>query len=115
MQEFNKLINESAKIYKVLSNATRLKILYYLRHCGEEVSVNEIVSGLNISQPIISKQLGILRRYQLVHSRKEGNYVYYLLDDPHVVEITDDMLNHVKHEIKGQPHPGNLYDYQQKR
>ena len=102
------LIDEAAKIYKVLSNGTRLNILYYLRQ-HQEVDVKTIVADLHLAQPIISKQLGILRRYQLVRRRKVGTRVFYLLDDPHVVEMIDDMLNHVKHEIKGEPHPKNLY------
>lgn len=103
------LINEASKIYKVLSNSTRIKILYFLRYQDNDVAVNEIVEALGMAQPVISKQLGILRRYQLVRNHKEGNKVYYVLDDPHVVEMIDDMLNHVKHEIKGLPHPKNLY------
>lgn len=109
MQVSDDLINEAAKIYKVLSNATRIKILYFLRYQENDVSVNEIVENLGIAQPIVSKQLGILRRYQLVRNHKDGNRVFYVLDDPHVVEMIDDMLNHVKHEIKGLPHPKNLY------
>ena len=109
MDNNDKLIDEVAKIYKVLSNATRIKLLYFLRYQENDVQVNEIVKQLNIAQPIISKQLGILRRYQLVRNQKKGNQVFYILDDPHVVEMIDDMLNHVKHEIKGLPHPKNLY------
>lgn len=104
-----KLINEAAKINKVLSNPTRIKILYFLRSHKHEVAVTMIAVQLNLAQPVVSKQLGILRRYQLVRSRKEGNKVYYILDDPHVVEMIDDMLDHVKHEIQGLPHPQNLY------
>ena len=103
------LINEATKIYKVLSNSTRIKILYFLRYQDNDASVNEIVQALGIAQPVISKQLGILRRYQLVRNHKEGTKVFYILDDPHVVEMVDDMLNHVRHEIKGVPHPKNLY------
>lgn len=109
MDTSDNLINEAAKIYKVLSNPTRIKILYFLRHQEIDIQVNDIVTQLKIAQPVISKQLGILRRYQLVRNRKEGNKVFYILDDPHVVEMVDDMLNHVKHEIKGLPHPKNLY------
>ncbi|MFR4967328.1 MAG: ArsR/SmtB family transcription factor [Lactobacillus kalixensis] len=109
MDNNDKLIDEVAKIYKVLSNATRIKILYFLRYQENDVQVNEIVKQLNIAQPIISKQLGILRRYQLVRNQKKENQVFYILDDPHVVEMIDDMINHVKHEIKGLPHPKNLY------
>lgn len=109
MKDIDDIINEAAKIYKVLSNATRIKILYFLRYQENDISVNEIVSQLKIAQPIVSKQLKILRQYQLVRNRKEGTKVFYILDDPHVVEMIDDMLNHVKHEIKGLPHPKNLY------
>lgn len=109
MDTSDNLINEAAKIYKVLSNPTRIKILYFLRYQEIDIQVNDIVTQLKIAQPVISKQLGILRRYQLVCNRKEGNKVFYILDDPHVVEMVDDMLNHVKHEIKGLPHPKNLY------
>lgn len=70
MDNNDKLIDEVAKIYKVLSNATRIKILYFLRYQENDVQVNEIVKQLNIAQPIISKQLGILRRYQLVRNQK---------------------------------------------
>ena len=109
MDTSDNLINEAAKIYKVLSNPTRIKILYFLRYQEIDIQVNDIVTQLKIAQPVISKQLGILRRYQLVRNRKEDNKVFYILDDPHVVEMVDDMLNHVKHEIKGLPHPKNLY------
>ena len=103
------LINETAKIYKVLSNSTRIKILYFLRYQENDVPVSEIVNQLKLAQPVVSRQLSILRRYQLVRFHKAGNRVYYVLDDPHIVEMIDDMINHVKHEIKGLPHPKNLY------
>ncbi|MEY8441069.1 metalloregulator ArsR/SmtB family transcription factor [Lactobacillaceae bacterium 24-114] len=109
MTEFSDLIDEATKIYKVLSNSTRVKILYYLRHQDQEVNVSTMVKDLGLAQPIISKQLGILYQYQLVCRHKHGTQVFYYLDDPHVVEMIDDMLNHVKHEIKGEPHPKNLY------
>lgn len=109
MTSVHDLIGEAAKIYKVLSNSTRIEILYYLRHQSQEVDVTTIVNALHLAQPVVSKQLGILHRYQLVQRRKEGTRVWYALTDPHVVEMIDDMLNHVKHEIKGEPHPKNLY------
>lgn len=62
MQTPDNLINEAAKIYKVLSNPTRIKILYFLRHQSSAIQVNEIADQLELAQPVISKQLGILRR-----------------------------------------------------
>lgn len=109
MSSTQEFIDEAAKIYKVLSNSTRLGILYYLRHRDGETDVKTIVNNLKLVQPIISKQLGILYRYQLVSRHKEGTRVYYTVDDPHVIEMVDDMLKHVHHEINGEPHPRNLY------
>lgn len=109
MTPISDLIDEAAKIYKVLSNSMRIKILYYLRHQDHETNVKTMVQDLGLTQPIISKQLRILYQYQLVCRRKAGTQVFYLLDDPHVVEMIDDMLNHVKHEIKGEPHPKNMH------
>ncbi|WP_413769918.1 ArsR/SmtB family transcription factor, partial [Vibrio vulnificus] len=77
---------------------------YFLRH-HKEVYVTTIVNHLSIAQPIVSKHLKILRQFQLVTYWREGTNYYYALNDPHVVEMVDDMLNHVKHEIKGEPHP----------
>lgn len=103
----NDLIDEAAKIYGVLSNSTRIKILYFLYYQENDVPVNEIVQNLGMAQPVVSRQLAILRQYQLVRFHREGKQVFYVVDDPHVVEMINDMLNHVKHEIKGLPHPTN--------
>lgn len=103
----NDLIDEAAKIYGLLSNSTRIKILYFLYYQENDVPVNEIVQNLGMAQPVVSRQLAILRQYQLVRFHREGKQVFYVVDDPHVVEMINDMLNHVKHEIKGLPHPKN--------
>lgn len=103
----NDLIDEAAKIYGVLSNSTRIKILYFLYYQENDVPVNEIVQNLGMAQPVVSRQLAILRQYQLVRFHRKGKQVFYVVDDPHVVEMINDMLNHVKHEIKGLPHPKN--------
>lgn len=53
METSDDLISEASKIYKVLSNATRIKILYFLRCQEKYVQVSEIVSQLDIAQPIV--------------------------------------------------------------
>lgn len=94
------LLDEAAKIFKVLSNRHRLNILYYLRNTKKEVSVSEIVKNINDSQPVVSKQLRILTRYHLVSSRKEKNFIYYSLTDPDLISLIDSMVEHVDHTIK---------------
>lgn len=98
------VLTEVAQIYKILGNQTRLKILYFLKQQPQPVTVTKIVQSLGLDQPIISKQLGILYRYQLVRKQRQGIQIFYQVDDPHIVELLDDMFHHVQHEIKGQPH-----------
>ena len=95
-------LSEVAEIYKVLSYINRIKILYFLEN--NEADVSSIVQHLKLEQPLVSHQLAILYRYQLVTKKKEGKHVYYCLDDPHILEMVDAMLGHVAHEIKGEPH-----------
>ncbi|MFC6180239.1 ArsR/SmtB family transcription factor [Lactiplantibacillus daowaiensis] len=96
------ILTEAVKIYKVLSNVNRIKILYFLEN--HEADVSSIVDHVHLPQPLVSHQLSILYQYQLVTRSKQGKHVYYCLDDPHILEMVNAMLGHVAHEIKHEPH-----------
>ena len=51
MSSTQAFIDEAAKIYKVLSNSTRLNILYYLRHYNGEADVKTIVNVVTGKPP----------------------------------------------------------------
>ena len=101
------LVNEAAKIYKVLSNSRRISILFFLRNSSKEVDVSTIATTLELAQPVVSKQLGILEKYNLVKHHKQGPHVFYFLNDPDVLSMIDAMIEHVEHTAK--EHPSNLY------
>ena len=101
------LVNEAAKIYKVLSNSRRISILFFLRNSSKEVDVSTIATTLELAQPVVSKQLGILEKYNLVKHHKHGTNVFYFLNDPDVLSMIDAMIEHVEHTAK--EHPSNLY------
>ncbi|WP_251913094.1 ArsR/SmtB family transcription factor [Lactiplantibacillus plantarum] len=102
MEVNDAILAEAVKIYKVLSNGSRIKILYFLEN--HEADVSSIVAHVNLPQPMVSHQLAILYEYQLVTRSKQGKHVYYCLDDPHILEMVNAMLGHVAHEIKHEPH-----------
>jgi len=59
------------KALRVLSDATRLRILALLAH--DELSVNELQDTTRMGQSRISTHLGLLQETGLVISRREGN------------------------------------------
>lgn len=74
---------QNAKIYKVLSNPKRLKILNNIKH--KQINVDEISKITGIKQPNLSQHLAILRKYNLVTTIKTSGYVYYKISDPVIV------------------------------
>lgn len=81
-------------IFGVIADATRRDILQVLleRHLREgEISVSEIVSQLEISQPTVSKHLKVLREAELVTVREEGQHRFYSLD-PEPLEMVEDFV-----------------------
>jgi len=72
-------MKELLKIFKALSDETRLKILKILEK--GETCVCEMVFILNMDQPKVSFHLGVLKEAGLVKSRKEGNRIFYSIYD----------------------------------
>ncbi len=86
-----------ADLFKVLSNPVRIQILDALRI--SEQSVNSIAQGIEAEPSAVSQQLSVMRRYNLVRSRKQGNFAYYSVGDPTIFKVLDAALelfnNHV--------------------
>jgi DNA-binding transcriptional ArsR family regulator len=62
-------------LLKTLGNRDRLLLLCQLSQ--GEYCVSELESLLQIQQPTLSQQLGVLREEQLVATRREGKQIYY--------------------------------------
>ena len=83
-----------AEVFKVLSHQTRLKILHALFQ--EELCVCDLAALLGMSESAISHQLRLLRTLRLVRHRREGKLVYYALDDQHVQQLFEAVLEHLQ-------------------
>jgi DNA-binding transcriptional ArsR family regulator len=75
-----------AKYFKVLSDATRVRILELLEERGE-LSVSQLVEALGESQPKVSNHLACLRWCGFVHTRREHPSVLYRVADERVLEV----------------------------
>lgn len=81
--EFNHV--EYAKIFKVLSDPKRLKIVSML--ADGELCACEIQESFNITQPTLSHDMKLLCDAGLVESRKEGKWCHYSLKKEKLSEI----------------------------
>jgi DNA-binding transcriptional ArsR family regulator len=70
---------------KVLANPERLLLLCQLSQ--GEYSVGELEEQLDIHQPTLSQQLGVLRGQGVVATRREGKNIFYSVADPNLLEI----------------------------
>lgn len=73
-------------LLKVLSNPDRLLMMCELAQCGE-LCVSDIEARLDIHQPTLSQQLGVLREHALVDTRRDGKNIYYALTSEPAVAI----------------------------
>lgn len=89
------LANETANLFKVLGDSTRVKILQLLS--VKEMCVCDISIVLGMTQSAISHQLSTLRHASLVKNRKDGKVAYYSLDDQHVLNILNQGIDHISH------------------
>lgn len=82
---YDQLFQLQEEVLKTIANKKRLEILQLLG--SRELTVNEMVAMLGISQANVSQHLAVLRRVKVVASHKEGMHVYYRVADSRVVDI----------------------------
>ena len=68
------------------------KGIYLLK---KEANVSQIASHVNLSQPLVSHHLRLLKDLRILKSSKKGQCVYYSLNDDHIKEIVEiDTISH---------------------
>jgi DNA-binding transcriptional ArsR family regulator len=83
-----------SETFKVLGDPTRVRILDALAR--EEVPVCDLAETLGLTQSAVSHQLRLLRNARLVKARRDGQHIYYTLDDQHIVRLFEQGLEHVQ-------------------
>lgn len=78
-------IDQVTACLKVMSNPDRLKILCVL--VDGELNVQEIEEKTQIFQPTLSQQLTVLRKQNIVSTRRAGKQIYYEVSDAKVLAI----------------------------
>ncbi|MFC3230178.1 ArsR/SmtB family transcription factor [Marinibaculum pumilum] len=78
----NLVAGEVSELMRALANPHRLMLLCQLVE-GEK-SVGELAEALDLRQPTVSQHLALMRRDDLVRSRREGQVIRYRLGRPEV-------------------------------
>ena len=72
-------------ILKSLANTDRLLILCHL--AKEELNVSQIEQITHITQPTLSQQLMMLRKSDVVSTRRDGKQIFYSIKDEKLVQV----------------------------
>ena len=94
-------IENKVKIFKALSDDTRLRILNLL--IEQECCVCEVMQALNISQTRASRNLSQLYNAGLLILRKEGLWSLYSIDQKKVEPFTASILEAIMLHFKNNP------------
>ncbi|MFO0910991.1 MAG: metalloregulator ArsR/SmtB family transcription factor [Isosphaeraceae bacterium] len=88
-------------LFKVMANDTRIRILHHIVRSGE-ATVTDIAKTLGMKPQAVSNQLVRLADTRMVASRREGNNVYYRVQNGCVAPLLDLALCLMEDETKPQ-------------
>lgn len=92
-------ITAATDILKLISDPTRLKILWALLH-GEH-PVGELAEHVGVKQTVVSQHLAKLKIAHLVSVRRDGNRMFYHAENEHVQKLIEQALSQATHIVKG--------------
>jgi DNA-binding transcriptional ArsR family regulator len=99
-------VHLAAETFRMLSDPTRMKILWALLQ-GES-SVACLAELVGAAPTAVSQHLAKLRLAGLVNGRREGTFVYYSAANVHVRRLLDEALFHADHTDRDLPdHDGS--------
>jgi DNA-binding transcriptional ArsR family regulator len=92
----------AVELFKLLADSTRLRIIWALLH-GEH-SVNALADHVGVKPTAVSQQLAKLRHAHLVRTRRDGNHIFYALENDHIEALAQQALLQAEHLVGGATH-----------
>jgi len=86
------VLADAAATFAMLASAQRLHLLWLLAR--QEYDVSTLAGILGVSTSLVSQHLGKMRWAGLVSTRRRGKHQLYTVDDPHVVSLVDQAIDH---------------------
>jgi len=85
IEQMRAAAERATALLRVLAHEDRLLLLCQISQ--RELCVSELEKQLDLHQPMLSQQLGVLRRQELVATRRDGKRIYYQIADPRAMAL----------------------------
>ena len=87
-------MDKTARVFKVLSVDTRVRMIELLKH--RSLCVNALARTLSITPAAVSQHLRVLRDAEIVTAEKRGYFVHYRVNETTLAEwkkLADSLLD----------------------
>ncbi len=91
-------VEEAARLFGILSDSSRLKLLRALM--AEPLTVSELIEATGMKQGNVSKHLGVLLTARFVAREREGNFARYSLADSKLYQLCDLMCARIADDAR---------------
>jgi DNA-binding transcriptional ArsR family regulator len=81
----DKVLDSLSKLFKLLSDANRLRIIFALGK--DRKSVSEIMNETSLPQTLVSFHLRPLRESGLVSAERQGPFIFYRVSDAVLIDL----------------------------
>ena len=85
MRQNEKILDSLSKLFKLLSDPNRIRILLVIGK--KKKSVSEIMSETSLSQTLVSFHLRPLRESGIVATERKGPFIYYNISEPVLIDL----------------------------
>lgn len=96
IEDMRAAAEQATAMLRTLAHEDRLLLLCQISQ--KELCVGELEEQLDIRQPMLSQQLGVLRRQELVSTRRDGKRIYYRIADPHALTLLQTLYSLYCHD-----------------
>ncbi|EMY1073325.1 helix-turn-helix transcriptional regulator [Salmonella enterica] len=89
--DMKKAAQGAADVLRGLDNGDRLLLMCQLSQ--GEASVAQLEAAVGIHQPTLSQQLGVMRKLNLVATRREGKHIIYRIEDERILTLLNTLYD----------------------
>ncbi len=83
-----------AELFRSFSDTSRVRILSAI--IEQELNTSKLAELLALTESGVSHHVRGLRQMRIVQARREGKEVFYSVIDPHIVELFQQGVRHVR-------------------